>query len=303
MANASIETSPIKNFKTGSDKLLDKGIITLIKLLVLAVAFYVLYQVLVFLSVGDAMKDLYTSLQSFESDPNNVTLLKDAFINFGKKAGLTLALSAILLSLLNVIYNLASMRVFVRSAKGKDTKLDESLRFGFERLGVAIVFYILLSLLTFGYVTLAVMLGILLPFTLIITIPVGIVLLFMLVIRVIYSGQILVDDKKPKATAIFEESKQLVKASGTPLTYYIIFSLVVLMAVSALTAFIAGLFGLRPTNQYSLTTNYWDILYNTVGFLATAVVGFFLTAGWVEIYEQAKQSLKPEPKPKAKKEA
>lgn len=301
MAKPNIESSPVKNFKVGSNKLLDKGIVTLIKLLVIAVLFYVLYQILIFLSVGDAMKDFYNALQSFESDPNNTSLLKDAFINFGKKAGLTIALSAILLSLLNVIYNLASMRVFVQSAKGKDTGLDESIKFGFERLGLAVVFYIMLSLFAFGYVTLVIMLGLLLPVTLIVTMPAGIVLLFMLIIRVLYSSQILVDDKKPKVMSIFEESKQLVKASDKPLVKYIIFSFVVLMAASALTSFVTGLFGLRPTNQYNLTTNYWDVLYNTITFLVTAVFGFFLTAGWVEIYEQAKQSLKQSQKPKAKK--
>ncbi len=293
MAQSVIETSAVKNFKAGSNKLLDKGIVTLIKLLVLAVAFYALYQILLFLAIGDSFKNLLTALQTFQADQNNITLLKDALVEFARKTSVTLLLSGILIAVLNIVYGLASMRVFINSSKGKDTPLDKSISFGFERLGVGILFYLLIGLLIFGYIVAAGMLAALLPLSLIVTIPLSIVLFIMLIIRTLYSSQILVDDKKPKVTSIFETSKNLVKVSGTPLAYYVLFSFAIIIATSIAASTISSIFGLRPSNEFNLTTNYWDVLYTSISFLVTSAVGFFLTAGWVEIYNQAKSQVAP----------
>lgn len=291
VAQSIIEANAIKNFKAGSNKILDNGIVTLLKLLVIAVIFYVLYQVLVFLAVGDSFKDLLTALQTFESNPENVTQLKDAFVEFGGKAGLTLFLSGLLIAILNIIYSLASMRVFINSEKGKDTSLDKSLSFGFERLGVAVLFFLLVGLIVTGYGIIVGMLTVLLPPSLIVTIPLSVILFVMLIIRTLFASQILADDKKPKVTSIFETSKQLVKASSTPLVYYVLFSFAIIILASIANSIVTGVFGLRPSNEYNLTTNYWDVFYASISFVVTTVIGFFITAGWVEIYTQAKKSL------------
>ena len=291
-----VETSPTKNFKTGSQKLFDNGLTTLIKLLLLATVFYGAYQALILLSVGDMYQELVDALKIFETDTTQTTQLKDAFVEFVQGAGITIVLSWVLFGILSLVYTVATMRVYINSARGKDTEVGPAVQFGFERLGVSILFGLYVSVIVLGYIILATMLTALVPILAILIIPLSFVLLIMLVVRLLYSYQLLSDTKKPEVLSIFENSKQLVKISSNALFLYILFAIALSIVASILFGLFAGLFGAGPSNNYSLTTGANDVVYNTVNFVIFAVLGFFLNAGWVEIYNQAKLGLEPAPK-------
>lgn len=296
MKVAQVETSPIENFKAGGQKLFDNGLTTLIKLLIVAAIFYCLYQIFVLLVLGDRYQDLVNAFQIFESDNTQATQLKDAFIEFVQKAGVTLVLSWLMVGILSLVYTVASMRVYINSARGKDTSVNTAVKFGFNRLGVSILFGLYVTLIVVGYIILATMLTALLPILGLLILPLSFVLLAMLVIRVLYSYQILSDTQKPKVMSIFETSKKLVLKSSTALFLYILFAMALSIGASALFGLFANMFGAGPSNGYSLTTNANDVVFNSVNFVIFSVVGFFLNAGWVEIYNQAKLSIDPAPK-------
>lgn len=293
MKTAIVETSPVKNFKVGGQKLIDNGLTTLIKLLLLAALFYILYQVFILLSLGDKYQDLVDALRVFEADATQTTQLKDSFVDFVKNAGPTLVLSWVVIGFLSLAYSVATMRVYINSVRGKDTTVKDAVQIGFERIGVSFLFGLYVSLMVVGYIILATMVSALLPFLLLVILPLSFVLLAMLVVRIIYSYQILSDTEKPKVFSIFESSKQLVKKSGTSLFLYIIFGAAISVGVSILFELFTNMFAAGPSNNFSLTTGGNDVAYNSANFVIFGIVGLFLNAGWVEIYNQAKLSVAP----------
>lgn len=292
MSALEVQKNPIINLKTGVSKLQQHGMATLLQLLFLAVVFYGLYQLLFMVIAGTYISEFEATISGLQTDTNNSELIKDAVIELAKKTGLIIGFSTILISLLSIVYTIATTRVYVNTVRSKNTKLSDSIRFGFDRLGVSFLFYLYVSAIVFAYVIAMSILGAIGPVSLIVSIPLGIFLLVVLVIRLLFSTEVLADDKKPKVTEVFKISKELTDNNSTPIVLYLLFGAVVFLLTSWFVSTVLGAIGLRPSESYSQLTNSRDILYTTINFAFTSIVSIFLSVGWVEIYNQAKATTK-----------
>lgn len=292
MKSTSVVFNPWVNLKTGSKKLMDNGLTTLIWLLVLATVVYATYQIFLVRVIGNDFQQLSAALKTFEQDPKQTVLIKDAGINFIKSSGTALFWSGLVILLMSVVYNIANMRVYLNSIIGKDTNLMNSIKFGLSRFGVASLFALYVFGLVVAYILLSSALVALLPPTILLVIPLTIVMFFLLLIRLFYSMQIVADSNKPKVLTILNYGKELYKASSSALVVYILLCFAIIIITSSILSGLLSAVGSGPSNNYGFVSQNSDVVYGTFNFFVSSVIGFFLTAGWVEIYNQAKGATK-----------